>query len=57
MIGAVAVYNRRDGRPFGDHDLQLLQTLGDQVVVGIDRASVLQESRRNERALPPRIPS
>ncbi|CAN5851200.1 hypothetical protein BH24GEM1_BH24GEM1_04580 [soil metagenome] len=51
VIGAVAVYNRRDGRPFGDHDLQLLQTLGDQVVVGIDRASVLQESRRNERAL------
>jgi signal transduction histidine kinase len=51
VIGAVAVYNRRDGRPFGDPDLQLLQTLGDQVVVGIDRASVLAESRRNERAL------
>jgi signal transduction histidine kinase len=50
-IGAMSVYNRRDGRPFGDHDLQLLQTLGDQVVVGIDRASVLEESRRNERAL------
>jgi signal transduction histidine kinase len=50
-IGTVSVYNRRDGRPFDDHDLQLLQTLGDQVVVGIDRASVLEESRRNERAL------
>jgi signal transduction histidine kinase len=50
-IGTVSVYNRRDGRAFDDHDLQLLQTLGDQVVVGIDRASVLEESRRSERAL------
>jgi signal transduction histidine kinase len=51
VIGAVSVYNRRDGRAFLDHDLQLLQTLGDQVVLGLDRASVLEESRRNERAL------
>jgi signal transduction histidine kinase len=51
VIGTVSVYNRRDGRPFTDHDLQLLQTLGDQVVIGLDRAAVLQESRRNERAL------
>jgi signal transduction histidine kinase len=50
-IGTVSVYNRRDGRAFDDHDLQLLQTLGDQVVVGIERASVLEESRRSERAL------
>jgi signal transduction histidine kinase len=51
VIGTVNVYNRRDGRPFTDYDLQLLQTLGDQVVIGLDRAAVLQESRRNERAL------
>jgi signal transduction histidine kinase len=51
VIGTVSVYNRRDRRPFTDADLQLLQTLGDQVVVGLDRASVLDESRRNERAL------
>jgi signal transduction histidine kinase len=51
IIGTISVYNRRDGRPFGEHDLQLLQTLGDQVVVGLDRAAVLEESRRNERAL------
>ena len=51
VIGTVSVYNRRDGRRFGDYDLQLLQTLGDQVVVGLDRAAVLEESRRNERAL------
>ena len=51
VIGTVSVYNRRDGRPFSSHDLQLLQILGDQVVVGLDRAAVLAESRRNERAL------
>jgi len=51
VIGTISVYNRLDGRPFGDHDLQLLQTLGDQVVVGLDRTAVLEESRRNERAL------
>ena len=50
-IGTVSVYNRRDGHPFSDNDLRLLQILGDQVVVGLDRASVLQESRRNELAL------
>jgi signal transduction histidine kinase len=51
VIGTVSVYNRRDGRPFSENDLQLLQILGDQVVVGLDRASVLAESRRNELAL------
>jgi signal transduction histidine kinase len=50
-IGTVSVCNRKDGRPFSDHDLRLLQILGDQVVVGLDRASVLAESRRNELAL------
>jgi signal transduction histidine kinase len=51
VIGTISVYNRRDGRPFTDHDLQLLETLGDQVVVGLDRNAVLEESRRSERAL------
>ena len=51
VIGTVSVYNRRDGRPFSDHDLQLLETLGDQVVVGLDRAAVLDEIRRSERSL------
>src|SRR5437868_4258333 len=45
VIGTVSVYNRRDGRFFSDHDLQLLQILGDQVVVGLDRTAVLEESR------------
>ena len=51
VVGTVSVYNRRDGQPFSEYDLQLLQILGDQVVVGLDRASVLSESRRNELAL------
>ncbi len=51
VVGAVAAYNRRDGRPFEDHDRQLLQTLGDQVVLGLDRTTVLEELRRNERML------
>ena len=51
VIGAVCVYNRLDGRTFTEQDLHLLQTLGDQVVVGLDRAAVLEESRRNEEAL------
>jgi signal transduction histidine kinase len=51
VVGTVSVYNRRDGQPFSEHDLRLLQILGDQVVVGLDRASVLADSKRNEVAL------
>jgi len=50
-IGTVSVHNRRDGRPFGENDLELLKTLGDQVVVGVDRAQMLDEARRNQSAL------
>ena len=32
VIGTVSVYNRRDARPFSEHDLQLLQTLGEEFV-------------------------
>jgi signal transduction histidine kinase len=51
VIGVLAACNRRDGRPFAEGDLRLLQTLGDQVVVGLDRAHVLEESRRKEEVL------
>ncbi len=51
VVGAVCAYNRRDGRPFTEHDRQLLQNLGDQVVLGLDRTTVLEELRRNERML------
>jgi signal transduction histidine kinase len=50
-IGTLSVHNRRDGRPFNAHDLQLLRTLGDQAVVGLDRARTFDELRRNERQL------
>jgi signal transduction histidine kinase len=51
VIGTVSAHNRKGSVEFTEHDLRLLQTLGDQVVVGLDRAAVLDESRRNERAL------
>jgi signal transduction histidine kinase len=51
VIGVLSAFNRTDGRAFGEHDIQLLQTLGDQVVVGMDRATVLEDSRQNVRAL------
>ena len=51
VIGTLGVYERLDGRPFEAPHLQLLQTLGDQVVVGLDRVHALEASRRNEQAL------
>ncbi len=51
VVGAVCAFNRRDGHPFTEHDQQLLQSLGDQVVLGLDRTTVLEELRRNERML------
>lgn len=51
VVGALCAYNRRDGQPFTEHDRQLLQALGDQVVLGLDRTAVLEELRRNERML------
>ncbi len=51
VVGAVCAYNRKDRQPFNDHDQQLLQTLGDQVVLGLDRTAVLEELRGNERML------
>jgi signal transduction histidine kinase len=51
VVGAVCAYNRKDHQPFNDHDQQLLQTLGDQVVLGLDRTAALEELRRNERML------
>lgn len=51
VVGSVCAYNPRNGLPFSDHDRQLLQALGDQVVLGLDRTTVLEELRRNERML------
>jgi len=51
VVGALCAYNRRDGQSFTEQDRQLLQNLGDQVVLGLDRSTVLEELRRNERML------
>jgi signal transduction histidine kinase len=51
VIGTLGVYDRHDGQPFEPAHLQLLQTLGEQVVVGLDRVYALEASRRNEQAL------
>ena len=51
VIGAACAYNRLDGRTFDEHDIALLTALGEQVAVGLDRATMLEETRRNEREL------
>jgi len=51
VIGVLTAFNRKDGRPFTDTDLKLISMLGDQVILGLDRAHVLEESRRKEEVL------
>ena len=51
VIGTACAYNRIDGTPFGEHDIALLSALAEQVAVGLDRATILEETRRNEREL------
>jgi signal transduction histidine kinase len=51
VIGTACAYNRIDGNPFGEHDVALLSALAEQVAVGLDRATILEETRRNEREL------
>jgi len=51
VIGVLTAYNRKDGRPFSQADLKLIEMLGDQVILGLDRAHVLDESRRKEEVL------
>lgn len=51
VIGAACVYNRLDGKLFDHHDVALLSALAEQVAVGLDRATMLDETRRNEKEL------
>jgi len=51
VIGAACAYNRFDGEVFDEHDVALLGALGEQVAVGLDRATMLEETRRNEKEL------
>ena len=50
-IGVVAVYREARQAAFSALDLELLATLGEQVAIGLDRAGLLDEARRNERIL------
>jgi len=51
ILGTVSAYNRLDGRPFSQGDVNLLETLGDLVALGLDRASVLQDLQQSEATL------
>ncbi|MBL8987472.1 MAG: GAF domain-containing protein, partial [Gemmatimonadetes bacterium] len=51
VLGAVAVANRARRPVFGPLDLEALATLAEQVAIGLDRAAMLDEARRNERIL------
>ncbi len=51
VIGSACAYNRLDRKFFTQHDVDLLSALGEQVAVGLDRAFMLEETRRNEREL------
>jgi signal transduction histidine kinase len=51
VIGTACAYSVAGGREFDERDVQLLTALGEQVAVGIDRAFMLEESRRGEREL------
>jgi len=51
VLGVLVVTDRNNGVPFTQADLELLQTLADQVAVGIDRTRALQESRSGAEAL------
>jgi signal transduction histidine kinase len=50
-LGAVAVFRGATAPAFGDLDRESLATLGEQVAVGLDRAAMLDDARRNERIL------
>ena len=51
VLGVLLVTDRNDWVAFTQADLELLQTLADQVAVGIDRTRALQESRDGAEAL------
>ena len=51
IIGTVSAYNRLGGGSFDESDVTLLETLGDQVALGLDRSSVMQDLRQNEQEL------
>ncbi len=50
-IGVIAVYNRIGAGPFSDDDATLLETVAEQIEVGLDRAAMVEDARQNQLAL------
>ena len=51
VIGVVSVYNKTDSPVFTADDTSLLETLAEQLEVGLDRAEMLEDARRNQLVL------
>ena len=51
VIGIVAAYDRTDGANYSAGDIRVLQALGEQVAIGLERAGRLEEARRHQAVL------
>ncbi len=51
VIGVLLAMDRQDGMGFARSDVEILQTLAEQVAVGMDRTRALEDSRRSSEAL------
>ena len=51
VLGVIIVTDRNVGLPYSESDLEMLQTLADQVAVGVDRTRALEDRRRAIEAL------
>jgi signal transduction histidine kinase len=50
-IGVIAAYRGTGSTAFTDLDISLLEALAEQVEVGLDRAALLEDAKRNQLAL------
>lgn len=51
VLGALTLYDRRDGQPFTDDDERLAQGIAHHAAVALERASLIQELRDREEHL------
>jgi signal transduction histidine kinase len=50
-IGVIGVYHRAGAHPFSDDHLNLLETVAEQLEVGLDRAAMVEDAKLNQLAL------
>jgi signal transduction histidine kinase len=50
-IGVIGVYRGGGSSSFSEYDLTLLKTVADQLEIGLDRAEMVEEAKRNQLAL------